>query len=183
MFTVWSGFWHNSLSLFHVMSAGVAQYRGSTSKIAHSRGWLLALACCRQLGWSRAWWGLGRRLGLEFLPCGPLQVAAWDFSLHESRVPRGRKRKLPAIFNAWAQNSQNVISSALYSSKQKWAQLRFTGRAHKLQLLMARAACMHKKVKFGGGACLKISFHHSPCGHNNTCPLHVKNTCISSPKI
>ena len=76
-----------------MVSSGGAQDRASTSKMAHSEGWLLVLGVAgssdKALGVEGAW------LGVEFPPHGPLQVTAWAFSLRGSWVPKGRKQKLP----------------------------------------------------------------------------------------
>lgn len=86
--------------------------------------------------------GDGRAGGLNFFRAGR---SRWLFGL--CHYMEAGFQKLPEYFNAWAQKSQNVISSILYWSKQKQAQSRLKGRADKLQLSMEGMVRIYRMVK------------------------------------
>lgn len=143
-------------------------------KMAHWQGWLCRAIKLWEWGWE-GWW-------LEFLPCRPLQVTVRALSLHGNWLPRERKQKLPEYFNAWAQKSQNVISSILFgqsrnrpSPDSRGGQISSNSRWQQWYAYTKWWSYLRP--------CLKTSSHHPPYGHNNTFPSHVKNTRFPSLRI
>ena len=81
------------MGLLHVVSATASHWRASTTKPAHSKGWLLMLETQKKLSGVEGAW-----LGLKLPPHGPLLLTACAFSLHGSWVSKGRKQKIPEFF-------------------------------------------------------------------------------------
>lgn len=109
---IWIGLYGEGLTLLHVVFVGVAWLRtgGSTSKMAHSRGWWISAGnqCRVQLRLRAGDFGSS--------PCGPLRVA-WTSLQHGGCIARANvPSRVEATLPLWAGLRSRIALLVLYST-------------------------------------------------------------------